>query len=748
MGMGDVRGLLVVVLQVFGLFYACMGQTGDYCQTPRNSQGECKLITKCQVLFSLLQNRPIKAQDADYLRRSQCGFEGTMPKVCCPLDTDGNQAAPEPSVSNFDNVKPVTSNLLPSNDVCGLGTQDRIYGGEEAGLTEFPWMALVEYERENGRRGFYCGGVLINNKYVLTAAHCVKGKDLPRSWKLVSVRLGEYNTETDVDCVNDGFSTTCAPPPLNIPVEERIAHEDYVPEDINQYHDIALLRLGREVKFTGFVQPVCLPKSSFDQKKNFVGKKLTVSGWGKTENKSESAVKLKLNVPVKSNDDCAKTYKSANVALSRGQLCAGGEKGKDSCRGDSGGPLMTQYADENGEIAWYSIGVVSFGPSPCGMELWPGVYTKVANYVPWIVSKLRPRNSLGECKLITKCPVVLDVLQKRPINVQNSDYLKKSRCGLEGTTPKVCCPLDTDATRAATETRVSNMNNEHPVNSELLPSKDICGLVGDESNKIHGGEKAELFEFPWMALVEYERGNGSRGFYCGGVLINRRYVMTAAHCLKGKFIPRSWKVVSVRLGEHDRNNATDCSNLGYRTVCAPPPLNIPIEERIAHEDYDPEDANQYHDIALLRLARDVKFTGSVQPVCLPTTKLEQEKNLIGEKLTVAGWGQTENKSESAVKLKLDVPVKDNEVCNRAYRIVDIALKPGQICAGGEKGKDSCKGDSGGPLMTQYADEYGGISWYSIGVVSFGPSPCGRELWPGVYTKVADYVPWIVSKLKP
>lgn len=86
---------------------------------------------------------------------------------------------------------------------------------------------------------------------------------------------------------------------------------------------------------------------------------------------------------------CSNTYRQANVKLHGAQLCAGGQKGKDSCRGDSGGPLMSYYLDENGENNWYSIGVVSFGPSPCGMENWPGVYTKVANYVSWIVSKLR-----------------------------------------------------------------------------------------------------------------------------------------------------------------------------------------------------------------------------------------------------------------------------------------------------------------------------------------------------------------------
>ena len=63
--------------------------------------------------------------------------------------------------------------------------------------------------------------------------------------------MGEYNTETDPDCINSAFGRDCAPPPVNIPVAERIAHENYDPNDINQYHDIALLRLKREAKFSG-----------------------------------------------------------------------------------------------------------------------------------------------------------------------------------------------------------------------------------------------------------------------------------------------------------------------------------------------------------------------------------------------------------------------------------------------------------------------------------------------------------------
>lgn len=85
----------------------------------------------------------------------------------------------------------------------------------------------------------------------MTAAHCVKGKDLPKNWKLVSVRLGEYNTDTDLDCVTIMGFKQCALPAVDVPVEQQIAHEDYDPFDTNQYNDIALLRLIRDVKYTG-----------------------------------------------------------------------------------------------------------------------------------------------------------------------------------------------------------------------------------------------------------------------------------------------------------------------------------------------------------------------------------------------------------------------------------------------------------------------------------------------------------------
>nr|XP_015836792.1 PREDICTED: uncharacterized protein LOC661375 [Tribolium castaneum] len=760
--------ILVVTAQVLN--------ADENCRTPDNEEGDCKPINKCQPLYSLLERRPITASTADYLRRSQCGFVGTYPKVCCPSGRTTITTNPPPVVEgpteNTD-VESVTSNLLPGGDVCGLNTQSRIYGGEKTDLDEFPWMALIEYEKPGGSRGFYCGGVLISNKYILTAAHCVKGKDLPKTWKLVSVRLGEYNTETDQDCINNGFGEDCAPPPVNVPVVERIAHESYDPNDVNQYHDIALLRLKRSVTFSDYVRPICLPTSNEELRRSFIGQKLFVAGWGKTENRSESNIKLKVQVPVKQTSECSSTYRVANVRLGPGQMCAGGEKGRDSCRGDSGGPLMTVIRDKNKDDHWYAAGVVSFGPSPCGMENWPGVYTKVSKYVNWIVNKLKPyykdgilenmnkhtnhndnvslrafvslnvfvtvvavviacttpKGEQGDCRSLNHCQPLRSILERRPMSQEDNKYLINSICGYEGLWPKMCCPSNTFIVPK----------------KPLLPDKDQCGIF--TASRIFGGMQTELDEFPWMALLEYQKPNGKRKLLCGGVLISEKYVLTAAHCVKRRVMSNA-KLISVRLGEYNTKTNPDCLGFGISEVCASPPVTVDVEEAIAYENFNPNNINQYDDIALLRLKASVNFTDFIKPICLPTTPEELNKSYIGRKLTVVGWGVTENGSESNVKLKVQLPVTNTSECISVYQEYNISLGAGQICAGGEKGKDSCRGDSGGPLMGASVDKEGDVHWYAVGIVSYGPTPCGMEGKPGVYTMVSKYVEWIISKLEP
>lgn len=138
------------------------------------------------------------------------------------------------------------------------------------------------YITANGKKGFHCGGVLINNNYVLTASHCVNGAGVTRlRYRLTSVRLGEWDLENENDCDEEDI---CSDPVRDIPIAESISHENYVPRSQGQLNDIALLRLARSVTYSDWIKPICLPVSAQLKSKNFNGALLTVAGWGKTEN--------------------------------------------------------------------------------------------------------------------------------------------------------------------------------------------------------------------------------------------------------------------------------------------------------------------------------------------------------------------------------------------------------------------------------------------------------------------------------
>jgi len=357
---------------------AAQSPGGFNCKTPDYEDGSCIDLRQCSHLFQLLQKNPLLQEDRIYLSRSQCGYYNRSPLVCC--GPEANKPIVNPNPSRFD------ASRLPQPGVCGNQLSDRIIGGEVTKLDEFPWMALIQYSKPNNKKGFHCGGVLIHENYVLTASHCVNGKDLTQlRWQLSAVRLGEWDTTKDVDCEEED---NCSDPVQDIPVAELTPHENYVPTSKDQKNDIALIRLSRPAQFTDWIKPICLPVSQHLRNINFDGVALTVAGWGKTENASNSNLKLKVGVDGVPLAQCNNVYKVHSLTLGSSQLCAGGHQGFDSCRGDSGGPLMSLDQTDRLNPFWYLAGVVSFGPSPCGQAGWPGVYTRIGSHVDWILEHM------------------------------------------------------------------------------------------------------------------------------------------------------------------------------------------------------------------------------------------------------------------------------------------------------------------------------------------------------------------------
>ncbi|XP_076659432.1 trypsin-1 [Halictus rubicundus] len=256
---------------------------------------------------------------------------------------------------------PANTNKICPPCKCGLtNTQKRIVGGTETQVNQYPWMVLMMF-----RGRFYCGGSVINSRYVLTAAHCVDRFDP----KLMSVRILVHNrntTETDA---------------RTFKVDSVMKHSGY--SSFNYNNDIALVKLTESIEFEGKMRPVCLP----EREKTFAGINATVTGWGAIEESGPISQTLQeVKVPILTNTECRNT-KYPSRRITDNMICAGYKEGaKDSCQGDSGGPL--HIANDNN---YHIVGVVSWGEG-CARPGYPGVYSRVNRYLTWI-----SRNTMDAC---------------------------------------------------------------------------------------------------------------------------------------------------------------------------------------------------------------------------------------------------------------------------------------------------------------------------------------------------------------
>lgn len=337
------------------------------CTTPSNTPGQCVSVQLCRNILKMFKDRTtIPPAQLTYIRQSVCQLPNVKYAVCCQLDEIDKPSAPDIS-------------LLPTE--CGSTTADRVAGGDETGVFEFPWMALLRYRDFEGGIVDGCGGSLINNRYVLSAAHCLRVHSLI----LDHVRLGEHNKNTEIDC--EGQDGDCAGPVEDIKIEKLIIHPQYNKPKFS--NDIGLIRLKRQVNFQDHILPICLPATPEFQKMSLP--KYILTGWGKTETNTLSDVLLKATVPRIDNVQCMQILQQQRlwILLSDKQMCAGGKNLVDSCRGDSGGPLgMVAKVDKFPRFIQF--GIVSIGLNTCGVQNVPSVYTRVGEYMDWIQSNLEP----------------------------------------------------------------------------------------------------------------------------------------------------------------------------------------------------------------------------------------------------------------------------------------------------------------------------------------------------------------------
>ncbi|XP_061725123.1 venom serine protease Bi-VSP-like isoform X2 [Cydia pomonella] len=366
-------------------------QFEETCTTVDNEVGSCISVTDCQPYLKLIQESRSNPNALRLLRQAHCGFQGNNPKVCCPRPgiptgpppLPSTEPTPAPTPPTEPTPSPAPKELepqleavtLPEAPVCGVSNASfsRVVGGIPAKLGDFPWMALLGYKERRAGAGarWLCGGSLISARHVLTAAHCIH----TRENDLYLVRLGE------LDLARDDEGAT----PVDVLIKTLVKHQEYSPKSFT--NDIGILVLSRNVQFTNLIQPICIPRSGDLRSRSYENYTPLIAGWGDTEFRGPSATHLQvLQLPVLSNDFCAQAYSAYKAqVIDQRVLCAGFKKGgKDACQGDSGGPLMQPiYNSETRTTFFYQIGVVSYGKK-CAEAGFPGVYTRVTNFVPWI----------------------------------------------------------------------------------------------------------------------------------------------------------------------------------------------------------------------------------------------------------------------------------------------------------------------------------------------------------------------------
>ena len=255
-----------------------------------------------------------------------------------------------------------------------------VIGGKPAQVGQFPWAVLTL--RSDGSS---CGGILLSQRFVLSAAHChEEGVSITR------VRVGVTRVEGEEDDtyrVRGSRRSFKVGDPQVVEVSRAIVHPDYGKDSHGiTLNDLVLLELKTPVTFGPLVQPICLPTG--DELDKGIS---TVMGWGVANNNDLSAPHVAsqnhlqwADLDILSDGECTEAYKTiaSGIRLNPSlHLCAGRHAGVDSCSGDSGGPLIVR-AGNGRRSRSYLVGVVSGGPA-CAQG-WAGYYARVSSYLQWI----------------------------------------------------------------------------------------------------------------------------------------------------------------------------------------------------------------------------------------------------------------------------------------------------------------------------------------------------------------------------
>ena len=636
-----------------------------------------KLICKCGSKCKWKNEKNKKINKATY-QKWKC--EGT-PDETTPEAT----TTPVPD-GGADAFQALSDSIAPGLQSCGMAGGSKIVNGVQAEENSWPW--IVEFfmrDAPGSNMGYTCGGTIIDEHWVITAAHCVLDNAGNKLGGFIGT-FAQWRSSKD----DDGEFSMEAPP------ENVWVHPLYGQGSGNN-HDVALIRYDNSIfekavkkGAAGKVAAACMPCMDY-----VPGDACWVAGWGTLEQGGNTPSKLQsVGVNLFSQEYCAAN--TLYSSIQDDEICAGlpdgngdglTDGGKDSCQGDSGGPLICNI---NGMATL--TGIVSWGQG-CANKGLPGVYGNVAHYSDWIYPTMA-ENPVGGTTQPTAAPEPEPEPEPEPVE------------GFEELSDSI----------------PSNLTN--------------CGHPG--GSKIVNGVAAEPNSWPWIVnFFITETAGASSGYTCGGTILNEHWVLTAAHCVLdfdgNKLADFVANFAQHRTAGDDANEFS--MKVGPENVFVHPNYGSSTNFDVALIRYD----NSIFTKAMNKGAED-----KVAAACMPVNDYTP-----GDACWVAGWGTlTENGSMPNKLQSVGVNLFSSDYC-ADYTEYGASINPDEICAGlpdmdgdglTDGGKDSCQGDSGGPLICE-VDGRATIT----GIVSWGAGCAGKGL-PGVYGNVYQYGEWLETTM--